>query len=122
MDKKLVTLVDSFVVTINNDRWVINLYRASHFSCLWPDTLGITDYDHKKKRRNINLPSSKTSKDTIAHELMHAYLSYHNFSKTSYGVIEEKVCEVIGKKHRLICELTDKIYKRFYHGKKRQAA
>lgn len=71
----------------------------------------ITGPDRKKRiERTINFRGPKVSKDTIAHELMHAFLSYRRFTTKSWNRMEENYCEVIGKHYDRLYKLTNKIY------------
>ncbi len=112
MDKEQVMPCLRFQIMINKQRWTIKLYTPARFNKLWPDTLGVTEYDHKKGLRRISFKKHKISKDTVAHELMHAYLSYKDYSKYSYGKIEESICEVIGKKHKPLYHITNRLFSR----------
>lgn len=112
MDKKQVKPSLKFSIIINKERWTINLFTGGKFDTLWPDAIGITHYDHKSGHRSISFKSDAITRDTVAHELFHAYLAHKDYSKVSYAAIEESICEVIGKKHKVLARLTDRIFKK----------
>lgn len=37
-------------------------------------------------------------------------MSYHNFSQNKPETIEERVCEILGKRHARLAELTESIF------------
>lgn len=115
MAKKSIVPKQHHKIKINGDIWNIYLFTYTDFVSLWDGCCGITHYEHrhftkKKKELSINFRGPKVSRDTIVHELMHAYLSYHDFSKVSYGSIEEKICEIMGKKYKVLYTLANKLY------------
>lgn len=110
MAKKEVTPKLSFKIKINKDSWTVNLYTKADFERKWKGCVGITEYEHKTPDLSINLRGPRVSKDTVLHELLHAYLSYKNYSKLTSHTIEERFCELIGKKHAVIGALADKIF------------
>lgn len=112
MARKPVAPIKSFEVTINGDKWKILLATKKEFKRVWPETTAVTEYAHKKGVRQITFHTGDRTRDSIAHELLHAYASYFDFSNMSYGAIEEKFCEVIGKKYRTFHRLVNKIARR----------
>lgn len=102
-----------FRVSIKGEQWKVKLYTGGEFDKISPGNVGLTVYNHNKNLRTMHFKGPNVSRDTIAHELFHALLSYRDFSKTSYGKIEEEICEEIGKSYKKIYKLTNKIYSLF---------
>lgn len=100
----------TFVIVLNKKRWKVYLYSKQQMESVWPDTLGITMYD--KNLREIYVRGPIVSYDTIAHELLHAYLADINFRNKSPSKVEEKICEVIGQVHKRLYFLTKELYKK----------
>lgn len=118
MGAKKVKPVLSFYESIRGEKWKISFYPKAQFVNAFGNCVGVTVYHHKTGYRAINLMTSRLNKDTIAHEIMHAILSYRDFSCCSYGTIEEHVCEDIGRYHARILALTNKIYNKYKKRKK----
>lgn len=97
-------------IKIHGDMWNIVLYPRLVFERIYPDTLGLTTYDHKKGLRDIYL-RNPVSCDTIAHELLHVYASYKDFRGKRPSGVEEDICELFGKAHKTIERLIKKINK-----------
>lgn len=113
MAKKQVKPRLKFKVMLNKQLWVVNLYTAANFEKMWPDAIALARYDHiKNKYFELNFAGPKVSKDTIAHEIWHAYMSYKDYSRRTPAKLEEDVCELIGKKYRTLYKLTESIYNR----------
>lgn len=106
----------SFKIQINNEWWTVFLFTHTSFVKLHGDgVLGITEYNHDINFREIHF-RSPTTKDTIAHELNHAFLSHYNPSGKKWegsNGIEEHVCEQAGKNYKKIYDMTDEIFKEF---------
>lgn len=118
MGKQLVVPDLKFTVSIKGQRWKINVYTVTKFDKFSPGDVGLTSYNHKKGLRSIHFRGRTPSRDTIAHELLHAYLSYYDFSRTSYGKIEESICEEIGKSYKRLFELVLFIHEKCRKGRK----
>lgn len=100
-----------FKIKINGETWYIRYCVPSEFDKHYLGCIGITEYDHKSDtQRDITFRGSKVSRDTIAHELVHAYLSYYDLSKKTPNAMEEKICEILGKKYKHLYNLTNYIY------------
>lgn len=114
MAKKEVTPKLRFTIRLNKQYWVVNLYTKGDFESKWPDDVGIAKYDHTKIKgeRGLHFKGPRVCKDTIAHELLHAYFSYTDFSKLSEPDMEEKMCEIMGKKYKTLYALTEAVYVR----------
>lgn len=110
MGRKQITPKLKFNIKLKGDIWVVMLYTKSSFIKLYKNNLGICEYSHKQNDLSISFRGPNVSKDTIAHELMHAYLSYRDFSKNSSHTIEERVCEDIGRYYGKIYLITEKLY------------
>lgn len=110
MDASKIKPVLEFSIRLNGDVWIIRKYTAVNFTRLYKDCVGITEYNHRGREFFISFKSTHISKDTIAHELMHAFLSYRDFRKRSPDFIEESVCEVVGKKWKKLFILTEFIF------------
>lgn len=93
---------------INGEYWPVYVYTEVEFDRFWPGAMGVTLMGATP---SINLRSLKVSKDTIAHELTHAYLAKKNFKGRSYGKIEEAIAEMIGQHYRDIYRLTNTLWK-----------
>ena len=102
----------TFKVSIRQDKWTVNLYTFADFTLKYGACQGICEYSHITKDLVISFRGPKVSMDTVAHELMHAYMSHHNLSRCKPDTIEEKVCEIMGKHYRRIFWLTNYIHKR----------
>lgn len=100
-----------FKIMINKDLWTVRIFNPKDFNAQYGACDAITEYKHKSGLRLLSFQGRKVSKDTIAHELTHAYLSYKDFSRKSYGQIEEETCEVMGKHHKHLYRLVGRIYK-----------
>lgn len=103
-----------FKVKICGDLWEVRLYPTKVFTTQFTDCLAITHYHHNKKLRTMTFCYRHRDIDTIVHEVTHAYLSYFDFSQMSYGAIEEKFCEILGKKLRHIAKVSKTIRRRLY--------
>lgn len=103
-----------FTVRLNKEKWTVLFYTPKQFEKLFKDAVGVCDYNHRTGMRNLLFRGPKVSKDTIAHELCHAYLSYRDMSRCSVEDVEEHVCETIGKKYKILFELTNYIYNKIY--------
>ena len=79
---------------------------------MYDDCIAVCEFDHKKKDLEIKFSGPKVSQDTVAHELFHALLSYHNFSRYTPAKMEERLCEIVGKKHKVFHRLTNLVYKK----------
>lgn len=101
----------TFNIRLRGDRWTVYLYSNYKFTSVYPDTLAITCYKHHVHERDINFSVAGATMSTIVHELIHAYLSYHDFSKKSYGAIEEHICDILGRHHPQLYKLATHIYK-----------
>lgn len=99
-----------FNIRLNKQRWVVKLYTKSKFEKKWEGCEAITEYEHETPDLCISFKGPRVSRDTIAHELFHAYLSYKDFSKLKPHTIEERVCELLGKKHKILYRLTESVY------------
>jgi len=99
-----------FVVNICGDRWKVNLFSHAKFNKLFGECMGICVYQHNINYRTINFRGPKVSRDTIAHELTHAFLSYKYFGNCKAATIEERVCEATGKSYKRLYQLTEFIY------------
>lgn len=117
MGRKSVRPKLQFKMMLNKQPWVVKLYTHRNFVKKWKNCVAITEYLHKKNDLSISFKGPIVSRDTIAHELMHAYLSYKDFTKLTPHTIEERVCEVIGKKHKTLYLLTNKVYSIFKQGR-----
>lgn len=117
MGKKSLKHSHSFTVKLNGDTWKIYVYTYKNFPEVWKDAIGVADYDHTKKRFGIHLRGPKISRDTIAHELFHAYVSYKDYSRLKPADIEEHFCELIGKKYKILYQLTEKIFNKIHENK-----
>lgn len=100
----------SFKVMINGDAWTINFYTKASFEKKWKNCVGITEYEHKTPDLVINFKGPRVSRDTVAHELVHALLSYKDYTRLKPDTIEERFCEVMGKKYKILYLLTEEIY------------
>lgn len=119
MAKKQVAPKLQFRIMLNKQLWVVYLYTKANFAKFSPGNEGLTRYDHKKNKYfDIHFAGPRVSKDTISHELLHAYMSYRDYSKLTPAKLEEAVCELIGKKHKTLYMLTEKIHARLTEGVK----
>jgi hypothetical protein len=101
-------------VTINGEKWKATLMNEFEFVDKHGSGYsGMTHYDHKKKLRTMDFCSPGLSKSTVVHEVAHAYMSYFDLSRMSYGAIEEKICDMLGYKARYILRVADTIGKEF---------
>jgi len=106
-----------FRVSFCGQKWTVRLFSAKAFEkYIGSDCVGICQYEHRKNKRQfrtISFQGPRVCRDTIAHELTHAMLSYRDFSKSSPNSIEERVCEATGKHYKRLYKLTEMIYRRF---------
>lgn len=107
-----INLMKRLTVTINGDKWKVALmdaksFRAKHGS----GTDAITVYHHVKNYRTIDFKDTTLLKSTVVHEVTHAYLSYIDLSKFSYGAVEEKFCDLLGYKAHLILRVSETIWR-----------
>lgn len=114
MDKTKIKPIKSFIVSIKGDKWHVGLLSKTIFEQFFGDCMGVTTVTDKGNRKQIFLKGPKVSRDTIAHELLHAFLWWRQFKGKSYGVIEEETCEEIGKSYKRLYFLTNFIYKRIH--------
>ncbi len=112
MAKKEVKPKLTFKIRINKDDWTVNLYTEGDFQRKWKGRCAITEYEHKTPYLAINFEGPRVSRDTILHEVLHAFLSYKDYSKLTAHTIEERFCELIGKKHKIMGVIADRIYTR----------
>lgn len=111
--------IKTFRVQLDGEWWIVGLFTPKEFVKLHGEgCLGITVYDHALHSRELHFISNQLTKNTIAHELTHAYLSHYSFKaknnkRKSDSRIEEDFCELIGGVNRRIHELTEEIYKEF---------
>lgn len=101
-----------FKISIRGDIWTILVFTKKEFEKGYPATLACTIYDHRTNFRTIEFSYAGASKDTIAHELLHAYLSYYNCRKRKFTSIEEDFCEILGKIHKRYYRLINFVYKK----------
>lgn len=109
------TQVTKFYVVINKERWKILTMPLSTYRIIWGRSYAVCDYDHENGKRTIIFNGSRPSRDTIAHELCHAMLSYRDLGRCKPETIEEHVCELMGKKYRILYRLTEKLYKTLHN-------
>lgn len=98
-------------ILINGDPWTVKVVSCEEFKAI-RGHLGeeaVTMYNHSKGLREIIIRRKYLSLDTILHELIHAHLSYRDFSKLSYGQVEEQVCEALPKKFSRILSTARRI-------------
>jgi hypothetical protein len=110
MAKKEVKPQLKFTIRINKQPWVVNLYTKSNFDRKWRGCEAITEYEHKTPDLAISFRGPRVSLDTVLHEVLHAFLSYKDYSKLTPHTIEERFCELIGKKHKVIGNIALKIH------------
>lgn len=108
-------MIRQFKVQICNEKWNVRLLSTKEFRERYgKGTMGITEYSHRAKppQRDITFQPNHKDKDTIMHEVLHAYLSYRDTSSMSYGQIEEAMCEFLPKNHHYIKRVVDNIIKK----------
>lgn len=110
-----------FTISIKGEKWKVKLLHESEFVKYWPGYLGVTVFSSAKESKVIYLKGPRVSRDTIAHELLHAFLHNRHFGGMSCGQIEESVCEEVGKSHKKIYQLTNHIHKKLTRKTKRAA-
>lgn len=103
-------------IKINGDAWILAklndyAYAEKHGKSKNYDTQAMTSYNHKYGIREIDFSSSGFTKSTVVHELLHAYLSYRDFSRKSYAQVEEEVCEYLDGKLTRLLKTADRVYK-----------
>ena len=101
-------------VKINGDVWRVRYLKTKTFNKLHgKHNAAMTWYNHKKKKRIIDFKCSDFCKTHVTHEVVHAYLSYFDFSRMSYGRIEEKMADLFGNKEKFMMKVRDSIYGAF---------
>jgi hypothetical protein len=106
-------MLKKFRVKISGDSWEVFLLKRKTFvERFGKDTAAITTYLHKTKLRQIYFQPKDKTKGTVMHEVIHAYLSYRDLSKMSYGAIEELICDFLPRRLDAIKRTTDRIIKR----------
>jgi hypothetical protein len=116
--KKQPRPVVQFHEIIKGERWTIKFYTKKVFWEVWEGQEGVCHYNHSIGYRTINFKTHNLNKDTIAHELFHAYFSYKETRGKTYAQVEEIACEEVGKRYKRIYQLTNKIYKRYKKAKR----
>lgn len=107
-----------FKVSIRGEPWIIKVYTHGQFTKMYPYDVACTTYDHKSNFRVIEFSYPHASKNTIAHELWHAYMSYYYCRKRKFDAIEEDLAEIIGRIQPRLNELVQYIYKKAHKRKK----
>lgn len=103
-----------FKIKICGDSWIVRMFDSKHWPKVWNDCIGLTESIHTKKKLYINFKGPKVTKDTIAHELTHAFITYKCYStRTPHLTVEENFCELMGKKYKFLYLLTEAIYGKF---------
>lgn len=114
------TPIKQFTVIINGHKWTVKQYsNAQYENSISEGTLALTVYSHSRIKpvREILFSVSGSDRDTVAHEVLHAFLSYESFKKR-YDIkntkdrVEEIICESFGKNHPKINKVIEQIYKR----------
>jgi hypothetical protein len=101
-----------FTVTINTDKWHVELLSEREFDNRWPKTAAVTIYNHEIGQRKMYFHTADMTIGTIRHEVLHAFLSYCDFTKMSYGQVEECVCEELDSKLGRVLKVSDAIYRK----------
>lgn len=115
MARKAVKPKLQFTIRLNKQPWVVRLYTKVNFERRWGNCTAITEYEHKTPDLAISFKGPRVSRDTIAHELFHAYCSYKDLTNLTAHTVEERHAELIGKKYRTLAALTDKIFNILTH-------
>lgn len=101
-----------FFVSIDGQKWKVITVPRAKFLAAWPDADAVTVYDHTKRVREFYFTKTALSKNTVAHEITHAYLSHIVYSDVSKSEFEELFCETVGKNYNRIKHLTEEIYRK----------
>lgn len=86
-------------VTINGDKWLVRILSCREYRKLRGslDAQAITIYNHRLNQRHIWIRKKYFNFDTVMHEVLHAFMSYKDYSGQSYGRMEENFCEFMPK-------------------------
>lgn len=93
-------MLKRFRVKIKGEWWYIHLLRTRTFNEKFSKKMwAVTVYDHSKRKpsREIFFKPRCTDRNTVMHEVIHAYFSYIETSRKSYGEMEEIFCEFLPK-------------------------
>lgn len=99
-----------FSVTIRGDKWKVRLISHKEFRKTWPKTEAVTLYKHDTGFRELWFSDKHITRGHVVHEVLHAYFSYRDFTRMSYGQIEEDICEYLDDRYWQVLKVSRNIY------------
>lgn len=102
-------------VNIYGDKWIVHLSNQEEYvNAFGKSSCALTTYSHDKGERYFFFSEADTTKNTVVHEVMHAYFSYQcidSVGKLSLDKMEEVFCEFVANNLQRIIKTSNQVYR-----------